>query len=150
MKILLASLFIFGCAQKQNETDTNKVDAARPKSFEYLRHLVTFDSTSWTYRASFIIDKTKRELTFLRYPVDSARNIYAEVRYSCEDYDSKKFSKITLKNEIPYIKMLWESLAGKIKIDLRIGFIGDPEEYEDVLKTYLDVFAKSTRLTYKF
>lgn len=150
MKILVASLFILSYAQRQNVTDTNKVDPARPKNFEYLRHLITFDSTSWTYSASFIIDKTGRELTFLRYGVDSARNIYSEVRYSCQDYNSKTFAKTTLKNEIPYIKMLWESLASKVKIDLSVGFIGNPEEYEDVLKTYLDVFAKSTRLTYKF
>lgn len=128
----------------------NETDSLRPKNMAYLQTLITFHNTSWTYGASFIIDKTKRVLTFLRYQDDYGGDAYSKVRYSCDDYGSKTYSKTTLKGEIPYIKMLWESLKGKIEIDLNCGFIGSPEEYEDVLKTYVDLFAKSNRLKYKY
>ena len=89
IKILVASLFILSCGQKQKSSVLNETDSLRPKNMAYLQTLITFHNTSWTYGASFIIDKTKRELTFLRYQDDYGGDAYSKVRYSCDDYGSK-------------------------------------------------------------
>ena len=144
IKIIFASIFILSCSQKQNKEETKKET-----------YQIILDSNSESYSAKLIMKGIERELTFLSYKDDFPKHVYSEVRYSSDSsYNFRKnwhHSQKRLSDEIHYIKLLWESLKDKIKLDLKSGFISSEEQYEDIVQNQINLFQNSPhKLKYKY
>ena len=101
---------------------------------------IIFDSTSWTYKAEIVVGNYRKRLILLSYAADSIKHSYSELRYENISLKSSKkydYPNSTLTEEIPYIKLLWDTLNKKVNINLSAATIGFPAEYNDVLKNYI-------------
>jgi hypothetical protein len=126
-------LLFVSCSEKKNVKE--------PTSDNKLSEQITFDSTSWTYEATMIVNDCRKKVLFLSYPVDSGRKFYSEIRYQTDSpaltHGYGAHLGPTLAYEIPYIKTLWDTLNKKIRIKLNGASIGNPSEYKDVLNNYV-------------
>ena len=136
--LIILLFFVFlSCKQdkKNNSKDNSKNQPA-----------IIFDSTSWTYQAEIVANNYRKRLTLLSYAADSVKHSYSELRYENIPLNNDRkydFPNSTLTNEIPYIKLLWDTLNKKVIINLSVATIGFPAEYNDVLKNYISLIQSS-------
>jgi hypothetical protein len=129
--ILLALIILIACNQDNKQHANDEEIPQLP---------IKFDSTSWTYSAEVIVGNLRRKLMFLTYPVDTISGNYSELRYKTTPVTIDKkynYPNTILTDEIPYMKLLWDTLSKKVKIKLTVATIGFPADYKDVLRNYI-------------